>query len=183
MLGGASVGPRVPASQVRQHQDHSIGELPRFQVMDVPGRSAGFTCVIQLSPWQRCVQVLICRTGEVKVPALPGRLQLVYTEALWDVCGKRSKAWWGEFTELLFDGKKPSQFLVMTPDTSGADSSTFLTFDDNVEWLLWAKTASGIQWKGFLFTLAIWNFPWKRPESFLMADSVYLYRTPQGLPK
>lgn len=72
------------------------------------------------------------------------------------------------------------------PETRRADSADppfFLTFDDNAEWLLWVKAASGIQWKGLLFTLATWNFPWKRLESFLMPDSVYLSRTPQGLPK
>lgn len=151
--------------------------------MNVPGWSAGFSFVIQFLPWQRREQVLICRAGEMKVPTLPGLLQLGYTKPLWDICGKKNTAWWGKLMDLLFDGKKPSQFLDMSPDTRGADSSTFLTFNDNAEWLLWTKTASGIQWKGFLFTLAIWNFPWKRHESFLMADSVYLYRTPQGLQK
>ncbi len=72
---------------------------------------------------------------------------------------------------------------ALNQESQSDRSSIFATCDDNDEWLLWIKAASGLQWKGFLFTLAIWNFPWKRLESFLMADSVYLSRTPQGLPK
>lgn len=123
--------------------------------------------------------------------SLLGRLR--GTEKRWKD-GLMGKKIWTKYKPSLISClmNKTSQFLNMRMwILSGAlnqeswfdRSSIFVTFDDNVEWLLWVKAASGIQWKGFLFTLAIWNFPWKRLESFLMADSVYLSQTPQGLPK
>lgn len=204
VTGRASVSSRVSGCQVAYQQDQRVGELPRSELLTTRGKDAGMgvLCVIHPFPWQRCVQVPIGYTGEMKVSALSGLLPLAHTEASWDVWGKQRSDgkmdWWGRGCEGGNMNKisclmnKPSQFLDRRMQIlSGAwnQESWFngtpisVTFGDNVEWLLWVKAASGIQWKGFLFTLAIWNFPWKRLESFLMADSVYLSRTPQGLQK
>lgn len=196
VAGGASVGSRVSRCQVAKQQHQRVGEIPRSGLVNNRSREAGFPRVLHWLPWQRRVKVFVCQTGEVEVSALSSLLLLLYTESSWDIWREKTpqetKRWirgkMEFFKDLLME--MLSQFLcsqitktAWNQENQFQKSSIFLTLDDNLEWLLWAKAVSGIQWKAFIFTLAIWNFPWKWLESFLMVDSVYLSRTPQGLPK